>query len=148
MVELLRRRQHLVDGLRPAGDSGRLEQVGPVGEDLGLRLQRDRQDLAAMHHAVPGRLLEVGMIHAAGPGREVEQEALILAELRQVDRHDVVARFLVLRVQHRLLMQRVEGQDIELDLAARLLLHVIMHLLHGLEDRVADDDQADRLPVE
>ena len=45
-------------------------------------------------------------------------------------------------------MQRIEWQDIQLDLAARHLLHVAMDLLHDLEDWVADRDQADRFAAQ
>ena len=45
-------------------------------------------------------------------------------------------------------MQRIKGQHRELDLAARHLLHIFVHLLHGLEDRITDDNQANCLAIE
>ena len=128
----------------------RLEEIEAVRHDLGMRLYGDTQGLAVVYRAFGGRRMEIAHVEPAlghHPG-EVAQERLVLAELRKIDRDEVVARDVVLGIEQDLLAEHVEGPHFELDGSTRHLLEVAMDSLHDLEYRVSDDEQPDGLAVQ
>ena len=101
-----------------------------------------------MNNTIPGRCLKIRVVHRPRHRSEVHQKALVFAKLRQVDCDYVIPGLAVLRIEQDLLVQRVERQDVQLDLASGHFLHVIVHLLHGLEHGITDDDETYRLSIE
>ena len=147
-MQFFRIHQYVVCRFRCFVDPGLFEQVGAIGENLRMWLDRNGKDFAVVNNTIPGRCLKIRVVHRPGHGGEVQEKAFVFAKLRQVDGDYVIPGLAVLRIKQYLLMQRVERQDVQLDLASGHFLHVIMHLLHGLEDRVADDDETYRLSIE
>src|SRR5260370_38730476 len=105
-----------------------------------MRLDGNTQLLPTDLGSSPGGLLEISRVKPRFFDQriKVKEERLVFAELRKVYGNDVIAGRRVLRVEQDLLMQDVEWPDLELDLAAGRLLHVVMAFLHDLEHRVAD----------
>jgi hypothetical protein len=110
----------------------------------------DAELFAADLCAGPGRFLKIGGVEPRFLDQriEIEEERLVLTELGKVDGDDVVVGRRVLSVEQDLLVQDVERPDLQLDLAAGHLFHVVMYFLHDLEYRVANSENPDRLSVE
>ena len=123
---------------RPPGTA-----LTPLGRDQALAFAKASGRPAILAHSVAVRASETAAVIGAEcdvvPHEVAGIHEVQVGDLENRNDDEAVAEFNAVyeRWQHG-----------ELDVGARHLFHVVVHLLHCFEHGIADDDQADGLPVE